>query len=184
MESRSDAKNKFFDSATKPKDTELNGNDRPGRAHRTKVRAKQQQWFQPTNIKRFAHSGAIQCMLLLRVNEGNHLPQEQCLVSGGSDGYVKLWTLGGPNEPIVCKAKLRNSRLPVCSMSLSGDLLYCGLGGGYINVFNVASKQLVYSLFVGQGDILATRVINGSTFCGTCKGRVKVCRQIEFWGYC
>ncbi|KAL9621779.1 MAG: hypothetical protein Q9160_003751 [Pyrenula sp. 1 TL-2023] len=177
VESRVDAKNKFFDSATKPKDAELDGSSKePSKAHRTKVKAKYQQWFQPANINRFAHSGAIQCMLLLRVHEGNHLPQEQCLVSGGSDGYIKLWTLGDSNESIVCKAKLRNSRLPVCSMSLSGDLLYCGLGEGYINVFNIESKQLVYSLFVGKGDILATRVINGSTLCGTSNGLV---RQID-----
>lgn len=178
MPSKETARNKFFDSAPTPRDVQGDAHSQSGKKHGTKVKAKQNSWFQPANIERFAHGGSIQCMLLLKKTEDSNLPGEQRLVSGGSDGYVKLWALGDPNQRISCKVKLRNSRLPVYSMSLSGDLLYCGLECGYINVFNVESRQLVYSLSTGNGAVLAIRVINGSAFCGTSNGRVRVGRNI------
>lgn len=174
-------RSKFFDSASAANGIKPNTSTKSSKKRGAKVKAKQQLWFQPANIQLFAHGGAIQCMLLLRKMGDTHISQEQRLVSGGSDGYVKLWGLGNRNEPISCRVKLRNSRLPVYSMALSGDLLYCGLAGGYVNVFNAESKQLVYSLSIGDGDVLATSIINGSAFCGTSNGLVKVGGNMRNW---
>ncbi|KAL9113558.1 MAG: hypothetical protein Q9227_002296 [Pyrenula ochraceoflavens] len=140
-------------------------------------RAKHQRWFGQSDIKRFAHSGAIQSLLLLKEKDGTTATGSELLVTGGSDGWVKLWDLGpftGSALGIRCSSKLPKSRQPIWCMASSGDMLYCGLGSGYVNVFNLHSKQLVFPLYIGQGDIMALRMVGGSVLCGTSTGLVRV----------
>ena len=162
---QSRAPHKFFDSE-KPLGEKINGKIR---GKPTIKRARHQRYFQTQNIKPFAHSGAIQSLLLLK--------EWDLLVTGGSDGYVRLWNLGKQadrNVVITCATRLPNSRRPVWCMANVGDLLYCGGGDGYVNVFNLQSKQLIFPIYVGHGDIMALQVNDGNVFCGTDTGLTRV----------
>lgn len=102
-------------------------------------------------------------------------PSEEALLTGSGDGVVKLWRLGQtPGAAPTQIAKLQNGD-PVLSIAVEGSLLYCGLAGGALNIWNLDSQQLVKRISRHTGDLWAVHVIQGVAICGDATGVVKVC---------
>lgn len=107
-------------------------------------------------------------------------PSEEALLTGAGDGVVKLWRLG--QEPGAAPsqiAKLQNGD-PVLSVAVEGPLLYCGLAGGALNIWNLDSQQLVKRITRQTGDLWAVHVIQGVAICGDSSGTVKVCIKSRY----
>jgi di- and tripeptidase len=106
-------------------------------------------------------------------------PSEEALLTGSGDGVVKLWRLGQtPGAAPSQIAKLQNGD-PVLSIAVEGSLLYCGLAGGALNIWNLDSQQLVKRISRHIGDLWAVHVIQGVAICGDSTGVVKVCILIS-----
>ncbi|KAJ5225700.1 hypothetical protein N7468_006925 [Penicillium chermesinum] len=128
--------------------------------------------FKRDHHKLFAHHGYIYSMLLVP-GLIESAPSEEALLTGGGDGAVKLWRLGEePGSAPTQVAKLQNND-SVLSIAVEGSLLYCGLAGGALNIWNLDSQQLVKRIVRHTGDLWAVHVIQGVAICGDASGIVK-----------
>lgn len=101
-------------------------------------------------------------------------PSEEALLTGAGDGVVKVWRLGQKPGAVPTQiAKLQNGD-SVLSIAVEGSLLYCGLAGGALNIWNLDSHQLVKRIARHTGDLWAVDVIGGVAICGDSTGTVKV----------
>lgn len=130
--------------------------------------------FKRDHHKLFAHHGYVYSMLLVK-GLVESAPSEEVLLTGAGDGVVKLWRVGqSPGGTPTQIAKLQNGD-PVLSIAVEGSLLYCGLAGGALNIWNLDSQQLVKRITRHTGDLWAVHVIQGVAICGDSSGVVKVC---------
>ncbi|KAJ5387645.1 hypothetical protein N7509_010186 [Penicillium cosmopolitanum] len=128
--------------------------------------------FKRDHHKIFAHHGYVYSMLLVK-GLIESAPSEEALLTGSGDGVVKLWRLGQtPGAAPTQIAKLQNGD-PVLSIAVEGSLLYCGLAGGALNIWNLDSQQLVKRISRHTGDLWAVHVIQGVAICGDATGVVK-----------
>ncbi|KAJ5595211.1 uncharacterized protein N7459_001419 [Penicillium hispanicum] len=128
--------------------------------------------FKRDHHKLFAHHGYVYSMLLVK-GLIESAPSEEALLTGAGDGVVKLWRLGQePGAAPTQIAKLQNGD-PVLSIAVEGSLLYCGLAGGALNIWNLDSQQLVKRIVRHTGDLWAVHVIQGVAICGDSTGVVK-----------
>jgi WD40 repeat protein len=100
-------------------------------------------------------------------------PSEEVLLTGSGDGTVKQWRLS-KDEPLVQEAELPNGNDAVLSIAVEGPLLYCGLSGGALNIWNLDSHQLVKRITQHTGDVWAIDIIKGIAISGDSNGVVKV----------
>lgn len=128
--------------------------------------------FRRDHHRLFSHHGYVYSMRLVR-GLVEHKPTEEVLLTGSSDGSVKLWRLESQadSEPVQM-AKLQNED-PVLSIAVDGSLLYCGLAGGALNIWNLDSRQLVKRIIEHAGDLWAVDIIQGVAVCGDSNGVVK-----------
>ncbi|KAJ5522812.1 hypothetical protein N7513_013385 [Penicillium frequentans] len=128
--------------------------------------------FKRDHHKLFAHHGYVYSMLLVK-GLIESAPSEEVLLTGSGDGAVKLWRIGQqPGAAPTQIAKLQNGD-PVLSIAVEGSLLYCGLAGGALNIWNLDSQQLVKRIVRHTGDLWAVHVIQGVAICGDSTGTVK-----------
>ncbi|KAJ5937275.1 Peptidase M20 [Penicillium verhagenii] len=128
--------------------------------------------FKRDHHKLFAHHGYVYSMLLVK-GLIESAPSEEVLLTGSGDGAVKLWRIcSQPGAAPVQIAKLQNDD-PVLSIAVEGSLLYCGLAGGALNIWNLDSQQLVKRIVRHTGDLWAVHVIHGVAICGDSTGTVK-----------
>ncbi|KAJ5550543.1 Peptidase M20 [Penicillium sp. DV-2018c] len=128
--------------------------------------------FKRDHHKLFAHHGYVYSMLLVK-GLIESAPSEEALLTGAGDGVVKLWRLGQePGASPSQIAKLQNGD-PVLTVAVEGPLLYCGLAGGALNIWNLDSQQLVKRITSHTGDLWAVHVIQGVAICGDSSGTVK-----------
>ncbi|KAJ5267184.1 Peptidase M20 [Penicillium angulare] len=128
--------------------------------------------FKRDHHKLFAHHGYVYTMLLVK-GLIESAPSEEALLTGAGDGAVKLWRLGQePGATPTQIAKLQNGD-SVLSIAVEGSLLYCGLAGGALNIWNLDSQQLVKRIVSHTGDLWAVHVIQGVAICGDATGTVK-----------
>jgi WD40 repeat protein len=98
-------------------------------------------------------------------------PSEEVLLTGSGDGSVKLWRLGkGSNGAPVQWAKLDNGSDAVLSLAVDGPLLYCGLAGGALNIWNLDSHQMVKQITEHQGDLWSIDIIKRIAISGDSHG--------------
>lgn len=135
--------------------------------------------FKRDHHKLFAHHGYVYSMLLVK-GLVETAPSEEVLLTGAGDGVVKLWRLGqDPGAAPSQIAKLQNGDA-VLSVAVEGSLLYCGLAGGALNIWNLDSQQLVKRITRHTGDLWAVHVIQGVAICGDSSGTVKVFTDLYF----
>ncbi|KAJ5619821.1 WD repeat protein [Penicillium lagena] len=128
--------------------------------------------FKRDHHQLFSHHGYVYSMLLVK-GLIESAPSEEALLTGAGDGVVKLWRLG--REPGVAPtqvAKFQNGD-SVLSIAVEGPLLYCGLVGGALNIWNLDSNQLVKRITRHTGDLWAVDIIQGVAICGDSSGTVK-----------
>jgi di- and tripeptidase len=134
--------------------------------------------FKRDHHRLFAHHGYVYSMILVR-GLVESAPSEEVLLTGSGDGSVKLWRLSNEeNGAPVQLAKLNNGSDAVLSLAVEGPLLYCGLAGGALNIWNLDSQQLVKQIAEYRGDLWAIDIIKGIAIGGDSHGVVKV-RQKE-----
>ncbi|KAH8705048.1 WD repeat protein [Talaromyces proteolyticus] len=129
--------------------------------------------FKRDHHRLFAHHGYVYSMILVR-GLVESAPSEEVLLTGSGDGSVKLWRLSkDENGAPVQWAKLNNGGDAVLSLAVEGPLLYCGLAGGALNIWNLDSQQLVKQITEYQGDLWAIDIIKGIAIGGDSQGLVK-----------
>lgn len=103
--------------------------------------------------------------------------KEEVLISGGGDGAIKLWTIGGEDGTISELHKLDDGRDEgdsVLSLVLDGTFLYAGRINGEVNVWDLETRQLVRNLRTKTEDVLALSLGGGYLFCAGVSGTVDV----------
>ncbi|KAK9467574.1 hypothetical protein V1512DRAFT_237272 [Lipomyces arxii] len=124
-----------------------------------------------SNVVQYAHNGYVYC--LLAYQPPAHTPMgeaQQCILSGGGDGCVKLWTMR--DSALTIKQSFANSA-SVLSMVVMDTFVYCGLEGGCINIWDLDSLQLVRSVQAHIEDILAIAAFNNCIFSGSAAGYLR-----------
>ncbi|KAF5016619.1 hypothetical protein F66182_11646, partial [Fusarium sp. NRRL 66182] len=121
----------------------------------------------------FSHHGYIYCMIIVQ-GLVESAPSEEVLLTGSGDGSVKLWRLTNENSgaPIPW-VELENGDDAVLSLAIEGSLLYCGLAGGALNIWNLDSRQLVKQITEHQGDLWALDIMDGVAIAGDAEGVIK-----------
>lgn len=102
-------------------------------------------------------------------------PKEEVLISGGGDGAIKMWTIGGEEGAITELYKLDDGRdegESVLSLVLDGTFLYAGRINGEVNVWDLETRQLVRNLKTNTEDVLALSLGGGYLFCAGVSGIV------------
>ena len=126
------------------------------------------------HIVQYAHYGYVYCMLLATISL-NDEEERESLISGGGDGTVKLWALNrqvdGAIEELVT---LENGDDSILAMALDGTFLYTGRLGGYVNVWDLDTRQLIRSVKAHSADILTLSVGHGLIISGGSNGYSKV----------
>ncbi|KAK2818390.1 hypothetical protein FQN49_007948, partial [Arthroderma sp. PD_2] len=128
--------------------------------------------FRKDQHKLFAHNGYVYCMRLVRglIESGGR----EVLLTGSGDGSVKIWELG--QDPGVAPKEmftLQNRDESVLSISIDGTVLYCGLSGGAINIWNLESRQIIKTISSHTGDVWAIDIVKGFILSGDSDGIVK-----------
>lgn len=103
-------------------------------------------------------------------------PKEEILISGGGDGAIKLWIIGGEDGAISQLHKLDDGRdegESVLSLVLDGTFLYAGRINGEVNVWDLETRQLVRNLKTKTEDVLALSLGGGYLFCAGVSGIVE-----------
>ncbi|QDS72330.1 hypothetical protein FKW77_007817 [Venturia effusa] len=125
------------------------------------------------HIRQYAHYGYVYCMILARGLRDD--PNEEVLISGGGDGAIKLWRIGGEEGAISELHKLDDGRDEgdsVLSFVLDGAFLYAGRINGEVNVWDLETRQLVRNLRTKTEDVLALSMGGGYLFCAGVSGTV------------
>jgi di- and tripeptidase len=107
-------------------------------------------------------------------------PSEEILISGGGDGAIKLWIIGGEDGAISELHKLDDGRdegESVLSLVLDGTFLYAGRINGEVNVWDLETRQLVRNLKTKTEDVLALSLGGGYLFCAGVSGIVEASLQ-------
>ena len=138
------------------------------------------------HVIQYAHYGYVYCTLLAEgLSNGDH--SSEILISGGGDGFVKLWSLepdGGAilTDPIC----LENGDDSILTIALDGTLLYSGRLEGDINVWDLDSRQLIRRFRAYSDDVLTLAVGHDLIFCGGAGGSAKVSirsQDLDYYAY-
>ncbi|KAI1170098.1 hypothetical protein F4777DRAFT_592200 [Nemania sp. FL0916] len=113
--------------------------------------------------KMFAHFGYVYCMLITNSATAHTKPDDDVLISGGGDGTIKAWKLGGRDigpdgyetgleEIMVLGEDDANS---VMSISVDGSFLYSGKLDGIIELWDLDTKQKLRAIKAHKGDVMS-----------------------------
>lgn len=135
------------------------------------------------DIIRFAHNGYVYCMSMLpkessyflrelrTTNADEKDPENQTpiLVSCGGDGMINMWEFHEVNKSLrLTKVKSLDNGESILSMSIQ-NYLYVGLSNSTINVWDLATLQLVRSFHFtnnnnDHNEVLSLGIHNGCIF--------------------
>ncbi|KAI0173490.1 glutathione degradosome [Hypoxylon sp. FL1284] len=114
----------------------------------------------------FAHFGYVYCMLVTKGSTAHTEPDEDVLISGGGDGTIKVWKLGGREigpdgyekgiEEIMVLGE--EDAISVMSLALDGSFLYSGRLGGKIELWDLDTKQRLRAIKAHRGDVMALQM--------------------------
>ena len=105
----------------------------------------------------------------------------ETLISGGGDGFVKLWSLDSDKGgALIEDTSLENGDESIISMVLDGTVLYTGRLEGDVNVWDLDTRQLIRIVKAHNADVLALAVGYGLFFSGGSNGNAKV----VFFSHC
>ncbi|KAI0394901.1 WD domain-containing protein [Xylariaceae sp. FL0594] len=116
--------------------------------------------------KMFAHFGYVYCMLITNAAIANTSPEDDILISGGGDGTIKAWKLGGKEigpdgyetgieEIMVLGEDDANS---VMSISVDGSFLYSGKLDGVIELWDLDTRQKLRVIKAHSGDVMTLQM--------------------------
>ncbi|KAI1323880.1 WD domain-containing protein [Xylariaceae sp. FL0255] len=116
--------------------------------------------------KMFAHFGYVYCMLIATGGSAYTNPDDDMLISGGGDGTIKAWKLGGQDigpdgyetgleELMVLGEDDANS---VMSLAVDGSFLYSGKLDGVIELWDLDTKQRLRVIRAHEGDVMSLQM--------------------------
>ncbi|KAK8068701.1 WD repeat-containing protein [Apiospora phragmitis] len=117
-------------------------------------------------IRQYAHYGYVFCMLMARGVTAFVDPEDDVLISGGGDGTIKVWQLGG-NEvgpdgtlnglrEIMCLGE--DNAESIMSLSIDGSFLYSGKLSGIVELWDLDTKQKLRVIKAHKGDVMALQM--------------------------
>ncbi|KAH6648188.1 hypothetical protein BKA67DRAFT_523358 [Truncatella angustata] len=116
--------------------------------------------------KQYAHFGFVFCMLMAKGVTGSVDPEDDVLISGGGDGTIKLWKLGGKEvgldgienglEEIMRLGE--DEGQSVMSLAIDGSFLYSGKIKGIIELWDLDTKQKLRVIKAHRGDVMALQM--------------------------
>lgn len=132
--------------------------------------------------KMFAHFGYVYCMLIAHGATEFTKPEDDILVSGGGDGTIKAWKLGGKEigpdgyetglqEIMVLGEDDANS---VMSISVDGSFLYSGKLDGIIELWDLDTRQKLRVIKAHKGDVMSIQMGWGYLWSAARSGTVSV----------
>lgn len=130
----------------------------------------------------FAHFGYVYCMLITNGTTAYTNPEDDVLISGGGDGTIKAWKLGGKEigsdgyetgleEIMVLGEDDANS---VMSLSVDGSFLYSGKLDGIIELWDLDTKQKLRVIKAHKGDVMSIQMGWGYLWSAARSGTVSV----------
>ncbi|KAI0133713.1 WD repeat-containing protein [Xylariales sp. AK1849] len=117
-------------------------------------------------IKQYAHYGYVFCMLMTRGVTAFVEPDDDVLISGGGDGTIKVWRLGGKDvgpdgidkglEELMVLGE--DNAESVMSLAIDGSFLYSGKIHGIIELWDLDTKQKLRVIKAHRGDVMALQM--------------------------
>ncbi len=109
----------------------------------------------------YAHYGFVYCMLMARGVTQFADADEDILISGGGDGTIKAWKLGGQEVgPDGIETGLdeimtlgEDDAVSVLSLTVDGSFLYSGKLNGIFELWDLDTQQKLRSIKAHDGDI-------------------------------
>ena len=109
----------------------------------------------------YAHYGFVYCMLMARGVTQFADADEDILISGGGDGTIKAWKLGGQEigadgiETGLAEIMTlgEDDAVSVLSLAVDGSFLYSGKLGGIFELWDLDTKQKLRSIKAHDDDI-------------------------------
>ncbi|KAI1820701.1 hypothetical protein F4861DRAFT_49587 [Xylaria intraflava] len=116
--------------------------------------------------KMFAHFGYVYCMLITNGATAYTDPEDDILISGGGDGTIKAWKLGGKEighdgyetgleEIMELGEPDANS---VMSITVDASFLYSGKLDGVIELWDLDTKQKLRVIKAHKGDVMSIQM--------------------------
>lgn len=143
-------------------------------------------------IRQFAHYGYVYCMTVAAGPTVLVEPDEDVLISGGGDGTIKLWRLGGRGsesdggydadgtddddssvengiEEIMCLGS--DDGDSVLCLVVDGSFLYAGKLDGIVELWDLDTKQKLRAIVrSADGDVMRLNMAWGYLWSATSKG--------------
>ncbi|KAJ1964505.1 hypothetical protein GGI12_001377 [Dipsacomyces acuminosporus] len=135
-----------------------------------------------SSIVDFAHSGYVYSLLFGRLPSGTQHGSGEVLYSAGSDGEIKVWSLGGslPEEIVTLdRGTLMvdgDSGDDVCvhSLALDDELLFAGLQSGEIEVWDLETMQRIRVLTGHSANVFTLLVHSHCLYSGSADGTIRM----------
>lgn len=120
-------------------------------------------------IKQYAHYGYVFCMLMAKGVTASVEPEDDVLISGGGDGTIKIWKLGGKevgtdgieNGLQEIMALGEDNAESVMSLAIDGSFLYSGKIKGIIELWDLDTRQKLRVIKAHRGDVMALQMGRG-----------------------
>ena len=129
------------------------------------------------NVQTFAHNGYVYCMLLAS-GAVAAAPYNEILITGGGDGFIKLWRMDAKESGDIHEfGRLGNEDYEgdsVLSIVLDGTFLYSGRVDGVIDIWDLETRQFLRSLKASDADVSALSIGRGMLFASFVDGIVMV----------
>ncbi|GAB0132241.1 hypothetical protein EsDP_00000682 [Epichloe bromicola] len=132
------------------------------------------------SIRQFAHYGFVYCMLMARGPTVKVDSDEDVLISGGGDGTIKLWSLGGSGsngrdedasgriEEIMTLGT--DDAESVLSLVLDGSFLYAGKLDGIVELWDLDTTQRLRVIKAHQGNVMSLQMGWGCLWAASTNG--------------
>ena len=117
-------------------------------------------------ICQYAHFGYVYCMLIAKGPTVLVEADEEMLITGGGDGTIKLWKLGGdlvedgnPEDGIKEIATLgQDDAESVISIAIDGSFLYSGKLEGFIELWDLDTEQKLRVIKAHNDDVMTLQM--------------------------
>lgn len=117
-------------------------------------------------IRQYAHYGYVFCMAMTKGVTGFVEPEDDVLISGGGDGTIKVWRLGGKDiDPDGIDKGLQELMVlgednaeSVMSLAVDGSFLYSGKIRGIVELWDLDTKQKLRVIKAHRGDVMALQM--------------------------